>query len=177
MLLQKSNLLQIVILIVLSLKITGCSSNGATEAPTNPNKDVNISAITGKPVGTSILELGKEKSGPGSMPVNALLWRAALDIASFVPLDDVDTFGGSIVTEWYAPDDQPYRRLKLAVFVVGLELRSDAVQVRAYVQVRSADKKEWITAGRDEKLGRKLEDLILTRARELRAAATTETSN
>ena len=124
-----------------------------------------------------MLEINREKTGAGSMPVNALLWRASLDIASFVPLDDVDTFGGSIVTEWYAPDDQPYRRLKLAVFVVGLELRSDAIQVRAYVQVRSADRKEWITAGRDEKLGRKLEDLILTRARELRAAATTETRN
>ena len=175
MLLQKSNLLKIVILIVLSLKITGCSSNGATEAPTNPNKDVNISIITGKPVGTSILELGKEKSGPGSMPVNALLWRAALDIASFVPLEDVDTFGGSIITEWYIPEDQPDRRLKLAVFVVGLELRSDAIQVRAYVQTR--DGNGWTNAGRDAGLGRKLEDLILTRARELRAAAISETSN
>ena len=111
------------------------------------------------------------------MPVNALLWRAALDVTSIVPLDDVDTFGGSIVTEWYTPDDEPYRRLKLAVFVVGMELRSDAIQVRAYVQVKSADKKEWITAGRDKKLARKLEGLILTRARELRAAATSETSN
>ena len=111
------------------------------------------------------------------MPVNALLWRAALDVTSIVPLDDVDTFGGSIVTEWYAPDDDPYRRLKLAVFVVGLELRSDAIQVRAYVQVKSADKKEWITAGRDNKLARKLEDLILVRARELRAAAISETNN
>ena len=111
------------------------------------------------------------------MPVNALLWRAALDIASFVPLDNVDTFGGSILTEWYAPDDEPYKRLKLAVFVVGMELRSDAIQVRAYVQVKSADKKEWITAGRDAELSRKLEDLILARARELRAAVISETSN
>ena len=109
------------------------------------------------------------------MPVNALLWRAALDIASFVPLDDVDTFGGSIVTEWYVPKDQPNRRLKLAVFVIGLELRSDAIQVRAYVQTREGD--VWTNAGRDSALGRKLEDLILTRARELRAAAVSETSN
>ena len=120
----------------------------------------NISFFTGKPVGTDILDLGKEKTGSGTMPVNALLWRAALDIASIVPLDDVDTFGGSIVTEWYAPDDDPYKRLKLAVFVVGMELRSDSIQDRAYVQVRSAEKTEWITAGRDKELARKLEDLI-----------------
>ena len=136
-----------------------------------------ISVLTGKPQGTSIDDILGKKNQSGGLPVNALLWRAALDITSIVPLDDVDTFGGSIVTEWYAPDDEPYRRIKLAVFVVGMELRSDAVQVRAYVQVRSADKKEWITAGRDEKLGRKLEDLILTRARELRAAAVSEINN
>ena len=134
-----------------------------------------ISALTGRPVGTNWLDLTDPESKSDNMPVNALLWRASLDIASFVPLDDVDTFGGSIVTEWYVPEDQSNRRLKLAVFVVGLELRSDAVQVRAYVQTRDGD--GWTYAGRDSALGRKLEDLILTRARELRAAAVSETSN
>ena len=135
-----------------------------------------ISVLTGKPQGTSIRELlDGEKSQTGGLPVNALLWRAALDIASFVPLDDVDTFGGSIVTEWYVPKDQPKQRLKLAVFVVGLELRSDAIQVRAYVQNR--DDNTWTNAGRDDDLGRKLEDLILSRARELRAAVVSESSN
>ena len=155
--------------------LNACDSIDAT----SPEPDAEpVSVITGKPQGTPLDELlGKNKREPSGMPVNALLWRAALDIASFVPLDDVDTFGGSIVTEWYAPDDQPFRRLKLAVFVVGMELRSDAVQVRAYVQVKSADGKEWITAGRDENLSRKLEDLILTRAREMRAALVSETSS
>ena len=173
--LQTNKLFKIVMLIVLGAQLAGCSSNGVVEAPENPNKDTEISFFTGKPVGTDVLELGQEKTGPGSMPVNALLWRAALDIASFVPLDDVDTFGGSIVTEWYVPKDQPNRRLKLAVFVVGLELRSDAIQVRAYVQTR--DENGWTNAGRDSALGRKLEDLILTRAREMRAAVISETSN
>ena len=158
----------------LFLLVGGCS--GLDMKSPEPEKKP-ISVLTGKPQGTSIDEIFGEKSQSGGLPVNALLWRAALDITSIVPLDDVDTFGGSIVTEWYAPDDDPYKRLKLAVFVVGMELRSDAVQVRAYVQVKSADKKEWITAGRGNKLARKLEDLILARAREMRAAVTSETSN
>ena len=152
----------------------GCS-NLDMKSPETEKKPVSI--LTGKPQGTPIGEFFGNKSQTDGLPINALLWRAAIEIASFVPLDDVDTFGGSIVTEWYAPDDDPYKRLKLAVFVVGMELRSDAIQVRAYVQVRSADKKEWITAGRDKKLARKLEDLILARARELRAAVISETSN
>ena len=154
--------------------LAGCS--GLSFKKSEP-KEAPVSILTGKPQGTPVEELFGEKKQSSGMPVNALLWRAALDIASYVPLDDVDTFGGSIVTEWYVPTDPPYRRLKLAVFVLGMELRSDAIQVRAYVQIKSADGKEWVTAGRDVKLGQKLEDLILTRARELRAAAVSETSN
>jgi hypothetical protein len=158
--------------ITICMYLSACSNTGF-KAPEQEKKP--ISVLTGKPQGTPLGELFGEKNQTSGIPVNALLWRAALDIASFVPLDDVDTFGGSIVTEWYVPEDQPNRRLKLAVFVVGLELRSDAIQVRAYVQTR--DGGDWTNAGRDSALGRKLEDLILTRAREMRAAAVSETSN
>ena len=161
------------LIIPLFISLAGCSGSGFK----TPEPEVApISILTGKPQGTPLGQLfGQNNQGSGNMPVNALLWRAALDIASFVPLDDVDTFGGSIVTEWYVPEDQTNRRLKLAVFVVGLELRSDAIQVRAYVQNRDGD--GWTNAGRDADLGRKLEDLILNRARELRAATVSETSN
>ena len=158
--------------VTLFLNLAGCSDSGF-KTPEPEKKPVSI--LTGKPQGTPISELFGGRDQTGGLPVNALLWRSALDIASFVPLQDVDTFGGSIITEWYIPEDQPDRRLKLAVFVVGLELRSDAIQVRAYVQTR--DGNGWTNAGRDADLGRKLEDLILTRARELRAAAISETSN
>ena len=156
-----------------ALLLSSCSSLKTTpiEEPEEP-----VSIITGKTGGMSLSDLGSNETSPdNSLPVNALLWRAALDIASFVPLDDVDTFGGSIVTEWYVPENKTNRRLKLTVFVVGLELRSDAIQVRAYVQNRDSD--GWTNAGRDAELGRKLEDLILNRARELRAATVSETSN
>ena len=49
------------------------------------------------------------------------------------------------------------------------------VTVRAFLQNRQGA--EWIDAGRDEALGRKLEGLILTRARELRASSVVETDN
>ena len=133
-----------------------------------------VSILTGKTGGTKVLDFGSGNDQNDSMPVNAILWRAALDIASFVPLDDVDTFGGSIITEWHQFQTNPDQRLKLIIFVVGRELRSDAIQVQAHVQKR--DGEEWISAGRDEPLGRNIENLILTRAREVRAdmMATTE---
>ena len=156
-----------------ALLLSSCSGLKTTpvEEPKEP-----VSIFTGKPGGIKLSDLGSKKTSSGdSLPVNALLWRAALDIASFVPLDDVDTFGGSIVTEWHQPKATPDQRLKLTMFVVGRELRSDAIIVRAYIQNRLGT--EWIDAGRDEALGRKLEDLVLSRARELRAAATAETVN
>ena len=155
------------------LSLSGCAAfeYQKTEPDAEP-----VSILTGKPGGLRFSDFNKEEGASNSgLPVNALLWRAALDIASFVPLDDVDTFGGSIVTEWHQPKTTPDQRLKLTMFVVGRELRSDAITVRAYIQNRLGT--EWVDAGRDEALGRKLEDLVLTRARELRAAATAETVN
>jgi hypothetical protein len=154
-----------------TLLLSSCSGLKTTpvEQPEEP-----VSVLTGKPGGIKLSDFGtKEASSGDSFPVNALLWRAALYISSFVPLDDVDTFGGSIVTEWYQPKATPNQRLKLTMFVIGRELRSDAVTVRAYIQNRIGT--EWVDAGRDDKLGYKLEGLVLTRARELRAATTAKT--
>jgi hypothetical protein len=109
------------------------------------------------------------------MPINALLWRASLDVSSFIPLDDVDTFGGTIVTEWYSLNERPDERIKLTIFVIGRELRSDAISVRVYLQRRNGD--TWLHAGRDSELATKIEDLILTRAREIRVSALSETAD
>ena len=161
--------------VVTVLLLSSCSSS---ETKTVDESKGPISVITGKPSAdgiklTDLME--KDKPSGDGLPVNALLWRAALDIASFVPLDDVDTFGGSIVTEWHQPESNTNQRLKLAMFVIGRELRSDAITVHAYLQNRQGT--EWVDAGRDEALGRKLEGLALNRARELRATGVSETAD
>ena len=80
-----------------ALLLTSCSGIETTPVK-EPEEPVSI--ITGKTGGMKLSDiLSKERSSVDSIPVNAILWRASLDIASFVPLDDVDTFGGSIVTE------------------------------------------------------------------------------
>ena len=155
-----------------ALLLSSCSSVKTipVEEPEGP-----VSIFTGKPGGLKLSDFNKKDQPSDGIPVNALLWRAALDIASFVPLDDVDTFGGSIVTEWHQPESKANQRLKLTIFVMGRELRSDAITVHAYLQNRRGT--EWVDAGRDEALGHKLEDLVLARARELRATSVLETVN
>ena len=154
--------------------LTGCVTTPPDDVVERPGEK-GVSILTGSAGGFKLSDLAKSSQLNNGMPVNALLWRAALDVASVAPLDDVDTFGGTIVTEWHQPKTTPDQRLKLTIFVIGRELRSDAVTVHAYIQNRLGAK--WVDSGRDEGLGRKLEDLVLTRARELRAATSAESVN
>ena len=157
------------LLIVLLFIVHGCSSI----TPGTPVKeDEKLSIITGKPVGIKLSDFGDKAKPDTSMPVNALAWRAALDIAAILPLADVDTFAGTIVTEWYSLSSKPDERIKLTIFVIGRELRSDSISVRVHVQKRSAD--GWGDTARDEAFARQIEDLILARARELRAESLAE---
>ena len=157
-------------LVALAILSYGCSG---FENPT-PVKDKGpVSIITGKSGGTELSKFfSNSKQGDG-MPVNALLWRASLEVVSFVPLEDVDTFGGSIVTDWYSLPNDTSRRIKIVGFIIGRELRSDAVSARVYVQNLTNDL--WIQSGRDGELEKNLEDLILTRARELRSSMIEDT--
>ena len=154
--------------------LVGCVTTPPDDVAERPGEK-GVSILTGSADGFKLSDMVKSDQLNNGMPVNALLWRAALDIASVVPLDDVDTFGGTIVTEWHQPKTTPDQRLKLTIFVIGRELRSDAITVHAYIQNRLGA--EWVDSGRDEALGRKLEDLVLTRARELRAATSAESVN
>ena len=151
--------------------LTSCS--GVGQAPVEEKSAGSI--LTGKDSqGISLLELGETSNSETGLPINALLWRASLDIASSIPLDDIDTFGGTIVTEWYQLDENNEERIKLAIFVLDRELRSDGIRVVVYVQNR--DGSDWRDEGTDSEMGLRLEELILTRAREIRAGTVSETN-
>ena len=101
--------------------------------------------------------------------VNAYLWRASLDTLSFMPLVQTDSNGGVIVTDWYINPSTPGERLKLTVTILDQDLRADAVRVAALRQVQQNG--QWIAAPVQAATVQKLEDIILTRARDLRRAA------
>ena len=161
------------ILFALALLI-GFSSCSGIVGKTEQEEKGPGSILTGKDErGLKLSDFSSGDSGAG-LPINALLWRASLDIASSIPLDDVDTFGGTIVTEWYQLDAADDERIKLAIFVLDRELRSDGIRVVVYVQKREGD--GWSDNGTDSEMGRQLEELILTRAREIRAATVNESN-
>jgi hypothetical protein len=101
-----------------------------------------------------------------SIGVNAYLWRAAVDTLSFAPLVTADSSGGVIVTDWYANPTTPGERVKLTVSIIDQDLRADALRVAASRQINQGG--VWVDAPVAAATVQKLEDIILTRARDLR---------
>jgi hypothetical protein len=129
-----------------ALVLAGCAHGGHK----NVNPDIAASKVT-------------------TIGVNAYLWRASLDTLSFMPLVQTDSNGGVIVTDWYINPQTPTERLKVTVTILDQDLRADALRVAALRQIQQNG--QWVAAPVQAATVQKLEDIILTRARDLRRAA------
>lgn len=126
----------------------------------------------GKITGDEGISIGgaseKDKdAGKNPLGVNSFLWRATLDTLSFLPITAADPFGGTVLTEWYEAPEAPGERFKVNVLILDRQLRADSLKITTFRQTKTKAG-VWADAATDAKLGRKLEDTVLTRARELR---------
>lgn len=101
-----------------------------------------------------------------ALGINGYLWRASLDTLSFMPMDAINGQAGTILTEWYVNPDVPTERLKVNVFVLDQSLRADSLRVSVFREV--ANGTQWNAAPVREGTAERLEDAILSRAREIR---------
>lgn len=101
-----------------------------------------------------------------NMGVNSYLWRASLETLNFMPLAQVDPFGGVIVTDWYASTEAPNERFKANVYILDTSLRADALKASIFKQTREASG-GWQDTNVDADTARQIENSILTRARQL----------
>ena len=104
-----------------------------------------------------------------TLAVNSYLWRAAVDTVSFAPLLQANPSSGVIITDWYANPRAPGERIKLTVAVLDPDLRADALRVSAARQIYQNG--AWTDVPVSAATVQKLEDIILTRARDLRRSA------
>jgi len=107
-------------------------------------------------------------SGKMTLGVNQYLWHASLDTLRFMPLQSADPFGGVIITEWYSSPESPNERMRVTVYILDRNLRADGLKIAVFRQTHAAD--GWVDAAVSPDTATKLEDAILTRARELRLA-------
>ena len=109
--------------------------------------------------GISITDFLNRENQTEKFYINSFLWRATLDVLSFAPFQSTDAFGGIIVTDWFKRDS---KQIKLTALIKSRDLRSEGINIKAYI------KNEKNEISEDLVLSRKIEDLILTKARVLR---------
>lgn len=134
----------VAVLLVLTLATAGCARNRSLPTRLAPSRLTTIG-------------------------VNTFLWRAAVDTVSFAPLLQANPNSGVIITDWYSNPKAPGERVKLTVSILDQDLRADALRVAASRQVNQNG--VWVDAPVTAATVQKLEEIILTRARDLRRAA------
>ena len=168
----------LIILALLTLPLAACGDvKPEAKYPTGLDRaQTGGDNIYGKPKtifgdgGIDLLGRGDRDNGKGEggVAVNSYLWRAALDTISFMPLASADPFGGTIITDWYADPNAKGERTKLNVFILGRELKTANLRVKAFRQTASGS--AWKDVAVDPATERALEDAILTKARQIRTA-------
>lgn len=149
------------------LVLPACASRDSDPAPAEAEAESESSGFR-LPTLPNPLRGGRNVQ-PEGIGVNGFLWRASLDTISFMPLSEVDPFGGVIITDWYANPDMPTERFKLTVYILDTRLRADALAVNVFRQVRD-ETGGWIDAQAAAQTSVEIENAILTRARQLRIA-------
>lgn len=148
-LLKKQSSLLIVTSAMAAIFLVGCGSLGAGKSSSKKQAAARKAATANAP----------------NMGVNSYLWRASLETLNFMPLAQVDPFGGVIVTDWYASAEAPNERFKANIYILDTNLRADALKASIFKQKRISG--NWQDASIDADTARQIENAILTRAREL----------
>ena len=167
------------LLTITLLGLSACSGvpKGEAKYPTGADRATTEGDIYAKPKGIfggdGINIFGNQKkkgsANETGIGINSYLWRASLDTLSFMPLASADPFGGVIITDWYSAPEKPSERFKVNAFILDKQLVSTGIQVKVFRQTKSGS--SWSDAKVTDEMGTKLEDSILTRARQLRVAA------
>jgi hypothetical protein len=159
---------------LLALSLCACSSDYTQEDLKTEEREDRKNRGMGKFLGEDTLTFGgakKRNQEDTGLGVNSYLWRASLDTISFMPISAADPFGGTILTDWYSPPQNPQERLKINIFILDRQLRSDGLKVSLFRQLRDPSG-HWVDQPIDPQTIEDIENTILSRARHFRSTAT-----
>jgi hypothetical protein len=154
----------------LVLSLSACSSEFTKPEMRTETTSERRDQGLGKFLGNETLVFGgpkKREEEDTVLGVNTHLWRASLDTISFMPLASADPFGGVIITDWYSPPQSPRERLKINIYILDRQLRSDGLKVSVFRQEQN-NSGQWSDQSIDPQTVRDLENAILSRARHYR---------
>ena len=150
------------ICIIAVLILSSCSVGSLlTNKSETPSKEVSKFNINPEEVDSksgSIFDLlSNEGSSETILKVNRYIWKASLEVLSFLPLEGVDPFSGVITTGWGKPPGAS-TEYRATVYIQDPSL--DARTLKVVLLKRSGPA--------DPKTIKTIENAILSRARQLR---------
>ncbi len=148
------------------VSLGACSGQGGGHAVDSGADTAALSAPRNHLLGEDRSATGGDQTQAG---VNAYLWRGAIDTLSFMPFASADPVGGIIITDWYSPPTTTGERFKATAYVLGKQLRSDAIRVAIFRQTQEGG--QWVDASVAPNTAPDITNKILARARQLRADA------
>ncbi|MFZ2620850.1 MAG: DUF3576 domain-containing protein [Alphaproteobacteria bacterium] len=167
--------LPVFLTIALGLAVSACAGKGVEPAEANPTPQgmkEGPGVLSGK--SGNILDAFRTNGGKfafegsegtASLAVNGFMWRAALETMSFLPLQNADSTGGVINTDWGTNPADANERVKGTVYLFGKKISPTAVQVKLFKQRKRDGAWEDVPVAASTQT--ELEDAILTRARKL----------
>jgi hypothetical protein len=110
-------------------------------------------------------------AGISAAPVGAesFLWRAAIETLNFATIVLADPPSGQLQTGWYVSPSNPNERMQVTVSIFEWSTQPNAFRVLAVREVNQNG--SWVRAPVSAATVQKLEEIILTRARDLSRAA------
>ena len=103
----------------------------AKDYPPEPEKRIQKNLQEGR--GFTIMGLNKKGDGNFNFATSNEMWRASLDILSFMPLTSADYGGGLIITDWYNDSQNEINdSIKISVRFLSNEIRADALEITVF---------------------------------------------
>ena len=118
---------------------------------------------------TDKLKRNNTQGAAVGLPINSYLRKGSIETINFMPLLSVDAFSGIIITDWYTSENQPSERCKLNIFVKGIEMKTENLQVNSFCQ-KMTDSGNWVDVPVNKENNSKLENAILNKAKKIRLA-------
>lgn len=108
------------------------------------------------------------KTSSKTISSNTYLWKASLDVISFMPIASSDSVGGTIITDWYIDEKAPNERFKFNIIIASNELDATSLKVRGFKEVKAGN--GWKNVAMSEEVTKDIEMKILTLARKMKVS-------
>ena len=130
----KTKSIVIPIMLFSLILMNGCGMGAdARKYPPQPEKRIAKNMEEGK--GFRLMDnIGKKRGGSAEFDFASSneLWRASLDVISFMPLASANYSGGIIITDWYSNEMNSDESIKISIRFLTNEIRSDALKISIF---------------------------------------------